>query len=74
MRSCRFPPRLLLKNDRVLVQKNGRCEGRVPATIVIPVDECLDSLEALLHVHVAFQINVLVLERSPEPLDIHVIQ
>ncbi len=46
----------------------------MPATVVIPVDERLDSLKAFLHVHVALQIDVLVLERAPEPLYIHVVQ
>lgn len=44
------------------------------ATVVIPVDERLDSSVTRLHVRIALQVDVLVLERPPKAFDIDVVQ
>ena len=46
----------------------------MPATVVISVDERLDTPVARLHVRIALQVDILVLERSPEAFDIDVVQ
>ena len=43
------------------------------AMVVEPVDECLDFLDAILHVHITMPVDVLVLDGAPEPLDIYIV-